>query len=52
VTPEIPISDGQTYAAQGGELLYVVDAVAGRELLAQKKRLAERGVRLKDLRRR
>jgi glucosamine-6-phosphate deaminase len=48
-TPEIPISYGQKYAAGGGNLIYVVDAVAGRDLLARKKELTVKGIKLKDL---
>ncbi len=49
VTPEIPISYGLKYAEAGGNLIYVVDAVAGRELLNQKNALSKRGVRITDL---
>jgi glucosamine-6-phosphate deaminase len=49
VTPEIPISYGQTYAEKGGNLIYVIDRVAGRELLANQNRLKNRGVVLKNL---
>lgn len=46
-SPEIPISYGQIYAARGGELVYVLDRVAGRELLAHEKTLKAKGVTLK-----
>ncbi|MCX5917632.1 MAG: 6-phosphogluconolactonase [Deltaproteobacteria bacterium] len=36
VTPEVPISYGQVYAQRGGNLVYVVDQIAARELLACK----------------
>ena len=49
VTPEIPISYGQTYAEKGGDLIYVIDRVAGRELLANQSGLKSRSVVLKDL---
>ena len=49
VTPEIPISYGQTYAEKGGNLIYVIDRIAGRELVANKKRLKEKGIVLKNL---
>lgn len=49
VTPEIPISYGQAYAEKGGNLIYVIDRVAGRELLANQNRLKSKGVVLKDL---
>ncbi|NLA40200.1 MAG: 6-phosphogluconolactonase [Smithella sp.] len=49
VTPEIPISYGQKYAARGGELIYVLDRIAAGELLAGRKELKRRGVLLKNL---
>lgn len=33
-TPEVPISYGQIYSARGGNLYYVLDQIAARELLA------------------
>jgi glucosamine-6-phosphate deaminase len=49
VTPAVPISYGQKYAENGGKLLYVLDKVAGRELLANKGRLKEKTITLEDL---
>ncbi|MCX5833121.1 MAG: 6-phosphogluconolactonase [Deltaproteobacteria bacterium] len=49
VTPEIPISYGQAYAEKGGDLIYVIDRIAGRELLANNKGLKEKGIVLKNL---
>ncbi len=49
VTPEIPISYGQTYAEQGGNLIYVIDRIAAKELLANQKQLKSKGVVLKNL---
>jgi len=49
VTPDIPISYGQTYAEQGGELIYVLDRVAAEGLLAGGAELKRRGVVLKNL---
>lgn len=48
-TPEIPISYGLKYAEAGGNLIYVVDALAGRELPARKNALAKKGIKLKDM---
>jgi glucosamine-6-phosphate deaminase len=48
VTPEVPISYGQRYAENGGNLVYVLDKVAGRELLAHKKELKEKKIDLED----
>ncbi|MDP2855319.1 MAG: glucosamine-6-phosphate deaminase [Smithellaceae bacterium] len=49
VTPEIPISHGQQYAKQGGELIYVLDRVAAGGLLANPKELKDRGIVLKNM---
>jgi len=49
VTPDVPISYGQTYAARGGNLLYVLDRIAARDLLASAGTLRDRGISLEDL---
>ena len=49
MTPEVPISYGQKYARDGGNLVYVLDKVAGRELLASRRVLAAKGIALEDL---
>lgn len=49
-SPEVPISYGQIYSKKGGNLVYVVDAIAGADLLAAKSRLAGRGIELVDAR--
>ncbi len=49
VTPQIPISYGQQYAKQGGELIYVLDHVAAQGLLAKPEELENRGIFLKNL---
>lgn len=48
-TPEIPISYGQIYAKKGGDLIYVLDKTAGRELLANKKALAGKGIKINEV---
>ena len=48
VTPEVPISYGQKYADNGGNLIYVLDKIAGRELLANKGALKEKKIALED----
>ena len=48
VTPEIPISYGQKYAEKGGNLIYVIDRIAARELLAHPERLKSKGIILKN----
>ncbi len=49
VTPEIPISYGQTYSQKGGELIYVLDRVAAEGLLASTKDLKAKGIVLKNM---
>ena len=48
-TPEVPISYGQTYAAKGGELYYVLDRVAARDVLAARPVLEKKGIRVLPL---
>jgi len=48
-SPEIPISYGQIYAARGGDLIYVLDRIAGRELLGHRKELAKSGIKIKEI---
>ncbi len=45
-TPEVPISYGQIYSANGGELYYVVDKIAARGLLASRSALEKKGVKI------
>ncbi|MBP6942138.1 MAG: glucosamine-6-phosphate deaminase [Syntrophorhabdaceae bacterium] len=47
-TPEVPISYGQSYAKRRENLIYVLDRVAGRELLSKKGELKAKGVALED----
>lgn len=48
-TPEVPISYGQKYAENGGNLIYVLDSIAGRELLANDKILQQKGFSIENL---
>jgi len=45
-TPDIPISYGQIYSKKGGNLTYVLDKIAGRELLANKEFLKKKGLKI------
>ncbi len=45
-TPEVPVSYGQIYSANGGNLHYVVDGIAARELLASRSVLKKKGVKI------
>lgn len=48
VTPEVPISYGQGYAKRRENLIYVLDRVAGRELLSKKGELKAKGIAIED----
>jgi len=48
-TPDIPISYGQIYSNRGGNLIYVIDKIAGRELIVHKKLLKQKGIEIKEL---
>ena len=43
-TPDVPISYGQIYSNNGGNLIYVIDEIAGEELLANKNKLEQKGI--------
>jgi len=45
-TPDIPISYGQIYSKNGRNLTYIVDKIAGRELLANKELLKKKGIEI------
>jgi len=47
-SPDVPISYGQIYSQRGGHLTYVVDETAGRGLLANRKRLKQKGITIQD----
>jgi glucosamine-6-phosphate deaminase len=46
VTPEVPISYGQRYADKGGNLIYVLDKTAGKDLLVHKDALKAKNIAL------
>ncbi len=43
---DIPISYGQIYSQNGGNLTYLLDKIAGRELLANKELLKKKGIEI------
>jgi len=45
-SPDIPISYGQIYSKNGGNLTYILDKIAGRELLANKELLKNKGIEI------
>jgi len=48
VNPDVPISYGQTYSANDGNLIYVLDKIAARDLIANKAALKARKIVLED----
>ena len=48
-TPEVPISYGQIYSEKGGNLIYVIDRIAGKKLLANKMLLKGKGIEILNL---
>jgi glucosamine-6-phosphate deaminase len=46
-TPDVPISYGHIYSQKGGNLIYVLDESAARELLAGQKILKQKGIKFK-----
>ena len=50
VTPDVPISYGQRYVADGGSLFYVLDEAAAAELLDRRAEVEAKGYELIDVR--
>lgn len=50
ITPEVPVSYGQRYVGQGGDMTYVMDEIAAAEILQYPGALKERGYELIDCR--
>ena len=48
-TPDVPISYGQIYGENGGELVYVVDRVVGKPLLDSTEALNQKGIDIQKL---
>ncbi|TFG23300.1 MAG: 6-phosphogluconolactonase [Promethearchaeota archaeon] len=48
-TPDVPISYGQIYSEKGGNLIYVIDKLAGKELLNNKDVLKQKGIEIEVL---
>ncbi|TFG28814.1 MAG: 6-phosphogluconolactonase [Promethearchaeota archaeon] len=48
-TPEVPISYGQKYSSEGGNLIYVIDKIAAGGLLENKNLLDQKGIEIKIL---
>ncbi|NVM35877.1 MAG: glucosamine-6-phosphate deaminase [Candidatus Lokiarchaeota archaeon] len=48
-SPQIPISYGQIYSEKGGNLIYIIDKIAGRELLPNKNLLKQKGIEINIL---
>ncbi|MDZ4655779.1 MAG: 6-phosphogluconolactonase [Coriobacteriia bacterium] len=50
VMPDVPISFGQKYAAEGGNLIYVLDEAAAAEVLARRAEVEAKGYEIVDMR--
>jgi glucosamine-6-phosphate deaminase len=50
VTPDVPISYGQKYAAEGGNLYYVLDGAAAQEVLARRAEAEAKDYEVVDMR--
>jgi len=50
VTCDVPISYGQTYAAEGGNMVYVLDEAAASEVLARRAEAEAKGYEIIDMR--
>lgn len=48
-TQDVPISYGQKYAEKGGNMVYVVDKIVGQKLIANKKGIKQKGIKIQDL---
>lgn len=48
-TPEVPISYGQIYSEAGGNLIYVLDKIAAQKLMANREKLEEKGIVIKNI---
>lgn len=47
-SPAVPISYGQLYAQRGGDMIYVVDRDAARDVLDRRAAVEARGIRIED----
>jgi glucosamine-6-phosphate deaminase len=50
VTCDVPISYGQKYAAEGGNLIYVLDEAAAAEIITHRARVEAKGYEIVDMR--
>ncbi|MFX1393077.1 MAG: glucosamine-6-phosphate deaminase [Promethearchaeota archaeon] len=48
-TSDIPISYGQIYSKEGGNLIYVIDKIAGQKLLTNENLLKQKGIKIQVL---
>jgi glucosamine-6-phosphate deaminase len=49
VTPDVPISYGQKYAAEGGNMIYVIDEAAAVDILAKEDEVKAKGYEIIDM---
>lgn len=48
-SPDVPISYGQIYSERGGNLIYIVDRIVGKPLLAGSKKLKQKGIDVRNM---
>ena len=48
-TPLVPVSYGQIFSGKGGNMIYVIDKAAAKEVLENAKRINQRGVDIENL---
>ena len=46
VTDKVPISYGQEYARKGGNMIYVIDAIAAKGIIGREKELMSKGIKV------
>ncbi|HOO45737.1 MAG TPA: 6-phosphogluconolactonase [Deltaproteobacteria bacterium] len=48
-TPDVPISYSQIYAKDGGNMIYVIDKAAAKDVLANIAKLQDKGIEIEDI---
>ncbi|HOO37420.1 MAG TPA: 6-phosphogluconolactonase [Deltaproteobacteria bacterium] len=48
-TPDVPISYSQLYAENGGNMIYVIDKAAAKDVLANSAKIQEKGIEIEDI---
>jgi glucosamine-6-phosphate deaminase len=48
-TPDVPISYSQLYAKNAGNMIYVIDKAAAKDVLANSTKIQEKGIEIEDI---